>query len=68
MHANGTAGDEGEKTGLAKDRMERMVRDRVAGSDSHDAGNAMDHLCGATLTERVVEFLERYNQSVFELG
>ena len=48
--------------------MERMVRDRVGGDASHDASNAMDHLCGATLTERVVEFLERYNQSVFEFG
>jgi len=46
----------------------RMVRDRVGGDASHDASNAVDHLCGATLTERVVEFLERYNQSVFEFG
>ena len=68
MHANGTGGDEREKTGFANDRMERMVGNRVGGDASHDASNAMDHLCGATLTERVVGFLERYNQSVFEFG
>jgi len=68
MHANGTAGDEREKTGFANDRMERMVGNHVGGDDSHDASNAVDHLCGATLTERVVGFLERYNQSVLEFG
>jgi hypothetical protein len=63
-----TAGDERKGTGIAHDCMETMVLDRVGGCASHDAGDAMDHLCGTTLTERVVGFLERYNQSVFEFG
>lgn len=68
MHANGTTGDEREETGFANDRMETMVFDRVRGCASHNASTAIDHLCRATLTERVVEFLERYNQSVFGFG
>jgi hypothetical protein len=68
MHANGTAGDEREKTVLANDGSAAMVFDRLGDCGSPNASNAMDHLCGTTLTERVVKFLERYNQSVFGFG
>jgi|HubBroStandDraft_6_1064221.scaffolds.fasta_scaffold379464_2 hypothetical protein len=69
MHANGTAGNEREKKGFANGHIETLVLDHVGGGSSHDASNAMDHLYGTTtLTERVVGFLERYNQSVFGFG
>ena len=45
-----------------------MVFDRLGDCGSPNTSNAMDHLCGTTLTERVVKFLERYNQSVFGFG
>jgi len=68
MHENGTAANEREKTGFANDLAETMLLDDVGGCASHNASNAMGHLCGETLTERVVGFLERYNQSVFGFG
>ncbi len=68
MHANGTAGDEKEKTVLANEGSEALVLDHVGGGGSYHESNAMDHLCVATLTERVVGFLESYNKSVFGFG
>ena len=68
MHENETAGDEREEAGYANDRIETTVLDLVGGCASRDADDATDFLIDATLTERVVGFLEQYNPSVFEFG
>jgi hypothetical protein len=38
-----------------------MDRDKVSIGGTHDAGHAMDHFYRATLIERIVGFMDKYN-------
>lgn len=67
MHAN-RAADEKKDRCVHNNRAETMGLHHIGSSGFHGAGDAVDRFPGATLTERVVGFLERYNQSVYEFG
>jgi hypothetical protein len=64
MHAS-RATDEKKDRCLHKDHATTMDLYHVGSSCFHGAADAMDRFSCATLTERVVSFLERYNQSAF---
>jgi len=65
MHANRTIADEKKDRCLHNNYAETMGLDHVRNCGFHGSGNAMDRFPCATLTERVMGFLERYNQSAF---
>jgi hypothetical protein len=83
MHANSTPGKE-KKNGWpglnrsgfdhpalhrsALDHKDAMCPSYIPGRDAHSVPASMDRLYCATLTERVVGFLERYDKSVCSFG
>jgi hypothetical protein len=67
MHANGPAGNDNDDTPSGKDRKKERGHDNVPGGISHGPDHAVGHLSGATLTDHVLRFLERYNQSIHAL-
>jgi hypothetical protein len=68
MHANRTITDEKKDRCLHNNHAKSMDLDHIGDSSFHSTGNALDRLSCATLTERVVSFLERYNQSICGFG
>jgi hypothetical protein len=46
---------------FSNDQEETMDLDKVSISGTHDAGHAPDHFYRATLIERIVGFMERYD-------
>src|SRR5271168_2726559 len=64
MHANRSTADEKKDRCLHNDHAKTMVLDHVGNSGFHGGGDALDRFTCATLTERVVSFLDRYNLSI----
>lgn len=66
MRMSGMIGDKNE------DPIFYGYRPQMAGGHNHDGshreGRAADHAPCATLTERVVDFLEKYNRAIYGIG
>jgi hypothetical protein len=71
MRTNGTI-DENEETTSYRCSPRPVGIHRLSGSGTRRAGQAPEHLLDhfpcVTLTERVVDFLERYNKAIYGLG
>jgi len=72
MHTSGTNGDEKASTIVDNGSAQKPGRDNLSRGCSRRAVHAPDHFLDrlplATLTERVVDFLERYNKSIYDFG
>jgi hypothetical protein len=72
MHMNRTNGDEKKGTTGNPGNPPVAGRNRQSSRVSRRAGHASDLFLGhfpcTTLTERVVDFLERYNDSIYGFG
>jgi hypothetical protein len=68
MHTIGTAGDEKEDAIPDNDGPQAVGLNNRSHGCFCFAGHALDHFPCATLTERVVAFLERYNGAIYDFG
>jgi hypothetical protein len=68
MHANRAIADEKKARCLHNNHAKTMDLDHIGNSSFHGTGDVLDRFPFATLTERVVSFLERYNPSICGFG